>query len=50
MVKDSKVLESDGKSDDKSMIKMLAEAETTVAATLSGVAAKAEKSGDLKKI
>ena len=47
MVKDSKVLESDGKSDDKSMIKMLAEAETTVAATLSGVAAKAEKSGDL---
>ena len=28
------------------MIKMLAEAETTVAATLSGVAAKAEKSGD----
>ena len=33
MVKDSKVLESDGKSDDKSMIKMLAEAETTVAAT-----------------
>jgi len=47
MVKDSKVLESDGKSDDRSMIKMLAEAETTVASTLSGVAAKAEKSGDL---
>ena len=44
---ESKVLESDGKITDKEMIKLLADAETTVASTLSGVAAIAEKSGDL---
>ncbi len=47
MVSDSKVLECDGKISDKEMIKLLAEAETTVASTLSGVAAIAEKNGDL---
>ena len=47
MVSESKVLESDGKISDKEMIKLLADAETTVASTLSGVAAIAEKSGDL---
>ena len=47
MVSESKVLESDGKITDKEMIKLLADAETTVASTLSGVAAIAEKSGDL---
>ena len=47
MVADSKVLESDGKISDKEMIKLLADAETTVASTLSGVAAIAEKSDDL---
>ena len=47
MVSDSKVLECDGKISDKEMIKFLAEAETTVASTLSGVAAIAEKNGDL---
>jgi len=47
MVADSKVLESDGKISDKEMIKLLAEAETTVASTLSGVAAVAEENGDL---
>ena len=47
MVSDSKVLECDGKISDKEMIKLLAEAETTVASTLSGVASIAEKNGDL---
>ena len=47
MVSESKVLESDGKISDKEMIKLLADAETTVSSTLSGVAAIAEKSGDL---
>jgi starvation-inducible DNA-binding protein len=47
MVSDSKVLECNGKISDKEMIKLLAEAETTVASTLSGVAAIAEKNGDL---
>ena len=47
MISESKVLESDGKITDKEMIKLLADAETTVASTLSGVAAIAEKSGDL---
>ena len=47
MVSDSKVLESDGKISDKEMIKLLSEAETTVASTLSGVAAIAEQNGDL---
>ena len=47
MVSDSKVLECDGKISDKEMIKLLAEAETTVASTLSGVAAIAEKNSDL---
>ena len=47
MVTESKVLESDGKITDKEMIKLLADAETTIASTLSGVAAIAEKSGDL---
>ena len=47
MVKTSKVTESNGKIDDRAMIEMLAEAQTTVAATLGGVAALAEKNGDL---
>ena len=47
MVSDSKVMESDGKISDREMITLLAEAETTVAETLSGVAAIAEKNGDL---
>ena len=42
-----KVTESNGKIDDRAMIEMLAEAQTTVAATLGGVAALAEKNGDL---
>ena len=47
MVQESKVLESNGKIDAKDMIKKLADAETTIASTLSGVAALAEKNGDL---
>ena len=39
MVSESKGLESNGKISDKEMIKLLADAETTVASTLSGVAA-----------
>lgn len=47
MVADSKVAEHDGHADAETMIATLAEAQRTVAATLAGTAAIAEKHGDL---
>lgn len=47
MVSSSKVSEHDGHASDKEMIATLAEAQTTVASTLAGTAAIAEKHGDL---
>lgn len=47
MIARSKVDEHDGHATDKEMIKMLADAQRTVAATLSGVAEIAAKHGDL---
>jgi len=47
MVSASKVSEHDGHASDKEMIDNLAQAQRTVAATLSGTAAIAEKHGDL---
>jgi len=47
MVAASKVAEHDGHASDKDMIAILADAQRTVAATLAGAAAIAEKHGDL---
>jgi len=47
MVAASKVDEHDGHADDKTMIAALADAQRTVASTLAGAAAIAEKHGDL---
>lgn len=47
MLERSKIEEHDGHATDREMISMLAEAQTTVAATLAGAAAVAESHGDL---